>query len=135
MTTLLDTSVVIALTKPSDPFHSWAVKTLSSVKAVNPPAAICPITFAEAAPAYADAAQVALALDALGIERLDLSDEALFQAGQVFKAYRKRGGTKDGVLPDFIIGAVAATESLELVTSNGKDFIKNFAGLKIIQPP
>jgi predicted nucleic acid-binding protein len=135
MTTLLDTSVIIALTKPSDPFHAWAVATLSAVKAANPPAAICPITFAEASPAYADAAQVALALDAFGIERLDMSDEALFRAGQVFTAYRKRGGIRDGVLPDFIIGAVAVTESIELVTSNAKDFVKNFGGLKIIQPP
>jgi hypothetical protein len=135
MTTLLDTSVIIALTKPSDPFHAWAVAALSTVKVTNPPAAICPITFAEASPAYADAAQVALALDAFGIERLDMSDEALFQAGQVYAAYKKRGGTRDGVLPDFIIGAVAVTEDIELVTSNGKDFIRKFTGLKIIQPP
>jgi predicted nucleic acid-binding protein len=135
MTTLLDTSVVIALTKPSDPFHTWAVATLAAVKVSNPPAAICPVTFAEASPAYASSDLVATALEALGIERIDLSDEALFQAGQAFKAYKDRGGTKDGVLPDFIIGAVAVADDIELVTSNGKDFVKSFKSIKVILPP
>lgn len=135
MTTILDTCIVIALTKGSDPFHLWAVETLKDAKRNSPPAAICDISFAEASVAYQSAEDLSAVLDGLGIDRLPTSDGALYVAGQTFKAYRKRGGLKDGVLPDFIIGAVAQIEGISLVTANSKDFTKNFNGLMLIEPP
>jgi hypothetical protein len=37
---------------------------------------------------------------------------ALFLAGKVFQRYRARGGRREGVLPDFFIGAHAAVVGL-----------------------
>ena len=64
------------------------------------------------------------------------SDEALYLAGEVFSAYRrnKGSGKKDGVLPEFVIGAVAQVEDLALVTFNEKDFVTRFPHLEIVVP-
>jgi predicted nucleic acid-binding protein len=43
---------------------------------------------------------------------LPIPHAALFRAGKVFQAYRRRGGTRTGVLPDFFIGAHAEVSSL-----------------------
>lgn len=135
MTTLLDTNIVIALTKPTDLFHGWAVQQLNDAKRDNPPAAICDISFAEASIAYQNATELHAVLDGLGIDRIPTSDIALYLAGQTFVAYRRRGGQRDGVLPDFVIGAVAKIENIPLMTANTKDFTKNFEGLTLIEPP
>jgi predicted nucleic acid-binding protein len=135
MTTILDTNIVIALMKHTDHFHSWAVEQLKYAKRDNPPAAICDTSFAEASVAYDSAADLTAALIGLGIDRLPTSDDALYMAGQTFRLYRGRGGKRDGVLPDFIIGAVAKVENIPLMTANSKDFTKNFEGLILIEPP
>lgn len=137
MTTLLDTNVVIALTKPTDLFHAWAVAQLETAKTNDPPAAICDVSFAEASVAYKNADELRTVLAELGIDRIPTTDEALYVAGQTFFAYRKDKSqpTRDGVLPDFIIGAVAQVEAVPLMTANSKDFVKRYAGLTLIEPP
>lgn len=133
MTTLLDTNIVIALGKPSDAFHPWAVEQLETAKRESPPAVICDTSFAEASVSYGSAEELAVLLAEWGIDRLPTSDEALYLAGQAYKAYRTRGGKRDGALPDFIIGAVAQVEGVPLVTANPKDFTRFFT-LTLIEP-
>lgn len=92
--------------------------------------------FSEASAGMPSMAALQNALDELGIARMSASDEALYLAGQVYAAYKrnKGEGKKDGVLPDFLIGAVAQTERLALITFNGKDFVNRFPDLEVVAP-
>ena len=78
------------------------------------------------------------ALDAV-VTRLELTIEeiprpALFLAGKAFAQYRKRGGGKTQVLPDFFIGAQAAVQGWPLLTRDLSRFQTYFLGLTIIAP-
>jgi len=64
-----------------------------------------------------------------------ISREALFMAGKAFREYRRREGTKQGVLPDFYIGAHAAVRKIPILTRDVKRFRTNFPSVKLITPP
>jgi len=95
------------------------------------------VIFAEASVGMPSAAALRTALDELGIDRLPSDDDqALYHAGQTFKAYKVAmgQGKKDGVLPDFLIGALAQAHGLALVTFNEKDFVNRFPELEVVVP-
>jgi predicted nucleic acid-binding protein len=60
--------------------------------------------------------------------------EALFLAGKAFLTYRRQQGTKQGVLPDFYIGAQAAIDGLAILTRDPKRYRTYFPTVKLIAP-
>ena len=48
--------------------------------------------------------------------------------------YRRRGGRREVLIPDFLIGANAAHYSGRLLTTNPRDFLRNFPRLKVFTP-
>jgi predicted nucleic acid-binding protein len=59
---------------------------------------------------------------------------ALFLAAKAFAQYRRRGGSKNQVLPDFFIGAHAAVEGWQLLTRDASRFRTYFPRLQVISP-
>ena len=134
MTSLLDTNVVIALLDPDDRFHKWAVENLNVGKAQGP-AVISDVVYCEASIAMENQGEMDEAIARLGLDRIQCSDAALFQAGRAFKKYKQEHkGPKTGVLPDFMIGSVAESEGLPLLTTNPRDFSGYFPNLAIVSP-
>lgn len=52
----------------------------------------------------------------LGIEILDLTPPVALRAAAAFREYRRRGGPRSTILPDFLIGAHAAVLGATLMT-------------------
>jgi predicted nucleic acid-binding protein len=73
-------------------------------------------------------------LDNLKVKILDVSKPAAQLAAHAFRAYRQRGGTKTGVLPDFFIGAHAQTEGYKLLTRDAGRYKTYFPKIKLICP-
>jgi predicted nucleic acid-binding protein len=48
--------------------------------------------------------------------------------------YRRRGGRREVLIPDFLIGANAAHYAGSLLTTNPRDFLKSFPRLKVFTP-
>jgi predicted nucleic acid-binding protein len=48
--------------------------------------------------------------------------------------YRRRGGRREVLIPDFLIGANAVHYSGRLLTTNPRDFFRNFSRLKVFTP-
>lgn len=48
--------------------------------------------------------------------------------------YRRSGGRREVLIPDFLIGANAAHYSGQLLTTNPRDFLKYFPGLEVLTP-
>ncbi len=92
------------------------------------------IVFAEVAARFVSPGLLEKSLTALelSVERLTLQE--CHRAGQAFSEYRRRGGTRTAILPDFLIGAQAATRGWPLVTRDRKGFASYFPELKIIDP-
>lgn len=59
---------------------------------------------------------------------------ALFLASKAFVAYRRRGGTRTSVLPDFFIGAHAAILGAPLLTRDAARYRTYFPTLELIAP-
>ena len=131
----LDTSALIALMDESDPWHEAVLSEFQKYKSSGM-VFITEVVFAEASAGMSDAEELRTVIDTFGIDNLAATDEALFLAGQVYKDYRQsRGdGKKDGVLPDFMIGALAKQNELALITFNDRDFVKKFPGLEVRNP-
>jgi predicted nucleic acid-binding protein len=60
--------------------------------------------------------------------------EALFLAGKVFLDYRRRKGSKQGVLPDFYIGAHAAVCKCSILTRDVGRYRSYFPTVSLITP-
>ncbi len=131
----LDTSALIALLNDAEAAHTAVLREFQKYK-TSGMVFITEVVFAEASAGMSSAEELRLALDELGISDLAANDEGLFSAGQVFKDYRRSKGTgkKDGVLPDFMIGAVAEAKGVALITLNDRDFVNKFSGLSVINP-
>lgn len=65
---------------------------------------------------------------------VQLEAAALFLAGKVFTQYRKAGGSRAGVLPDFFIGAHAIVADLPLLTRDADRYRSYFPALTLILP-
>jgi predicted nucleic acid-binding protein len=77
---------------------------------------INPVIYAEVSLAYASVEDLDTGLASAGLEVVEIPRPALFLAAAAFRLYRRRGGTRTSVLPDFFIGAHAAVEGMTLIT-------------------
>ena len=102
--------------------------------ALRGPLLINDIIFAEFSIGFVRVEDCEAVLATLGVESLPLPRGALFLAGKTFLAYRRRGGTRSSVLPDFIIGAHAAHDGLALLTRDPRRYRRSFPGLALLAP-
>ncbi len=80
----------------------------------------------------ADAAMEGFA--SLGIRYLPTNEKAAVRAGHMQRRFRDRGGQRERVVADFLIGAHALLQCDALVTRDGGFFRDYFKGLKVIEP-
>ena len=73
-------------------------------------------------------------LNMMQLVLLELPRPALFLAGKAFAQYRRRGGNKHPVLPDFFIGAHAAVLGCGLLTREANRYTTYFPTLRVLSP-
>jgi predicted nucleic acid-binding protein len=73
-------------------------------------------------------------LGSLGIRYLATSEQAAVRAGHMQRRFRDRGGRRERVVADFLIGAHALLQCDGLITRDASFFRDYFKGLKIIVP-
>ena len=130
---LVDTNVLLDIDTADAVWMPWSLRQLRSARARGGLATNM-VVYAELAGHPGEPAHVDTFLDTLGIELMDLSRAAAHQAGLAFRQYRKQGGTKTGVLPDFFIGAHAQAEGHKLLTRDAGRYKTCFPGIKLICP-
>ena len=77
------------------------------------------------------------AMDALaefGIRYVPISENAAVRAGHMQRRFRDRGGRRQRVVADFLIGAHALLQCQGLITRDAGFFRDYFKGLKVIVP-
>lgn len=131
--TLVDTNVLLDLVTDDPNWADWSIAQLEAAS-FNGPLLINDAVYAELAVRYARIEDLDAFLDAAGLEMAPMPRAALFLAGKVFTQYRRSGGQKTGVLPDFFIGAHAAIGRLPLLTRDVGRYRTYFSSLKLITP-
>jgi hypothetical protein len=92
----------------------------------------CPIIYSEVSIGFKRIEELEDAFSWCGFQLLQIPKEAIFLAGKVYLKYRKRKGTKLSPLTDFIIGAHAAVDKLELQTRDTSRYKSYFPTVKLI---
>lgn len=133
MTTALDSSVLWAIIR-EEPGHEHWLQVLMQA-ASEGPLLIGPIAFAELAPSTADEAELLALLARLAIGYDPIAPAAAHLAGLTFKRYRKAGGPRQHLVPDFLIAAHAQTQAHRLAAIDRGYLRKWFPKLQLLTPP
>ena len=70
----------------------------------------------------------------LGLRYLPTTEQAAVRAGHMQRRFRDRGGRRERVVADFLIGAHALLQCSGLITRDDGFFRDYFKGLKVIVP-
>lgn len=130
---LVDTNVLLDLLTDDQEWCAWSEERLLALIETHE-LAINPVIYAELAPAYRTAGNLDRALRDWPLQRLPLPYAAGFLAGHAFVKYRREGGQREALLPDFYIGAHAQLEELTLLTRDAARYRTYFPKVKIIAP-
>ena len=95
---------------------------------------VCEIVLAEIARFFVSVDELRGIMSSLAIGSEPLGDVVCHMAGEVFQRYRKRGGTRDRMLADFLIGAHAQVKCARLLTRDRGFYRDYFPELVILDP-
>lgn len=109
MRTALDSSVLILLLRKQAGWERW--RDLLQAASQEGTLLICPITFAEYAIAYPAVDAALEDIGRLHISYDAISPQAAHLAGRIFLSYRREGGPRQHLIPDFLIAAHAAVQA------------------------
>ncbi|AZO31467.1 type II toxin-antitoxin system VapC family toxin [Mesorhizobium sp. M1B.F.Ca.ET.045.04.1.1] len=131
--TLVDTNVLLDLVTDDPKWADWSLYQLEAAS-LDGPLLINDAVYAELAVRYERIEHLEAFVDGAGLEMTSMPRAALFLAGKVFTHYRRAGGSRTGVLPDFFIGAHAAVAQLPLLTRDVRRYRTYFPSLRLIAP-
>jgi predicted nucleic acid-binding protein len=130
---LVDTNILLDVITTDAIWYEWSVEQLDRERRSGA-LVINDLVFAEVATRYRDASEVSQLLNDMGLVHVAMSREALFLAVSAFGRYRKAGGTRTGVLPDFFIGAHAVAAGIPLLTRDRRRYETYFPTATLIAP-
>lgn len=131
--TLVDTNVLLDLVTDDPDWAEWSVAKLEEA-ALKGALCINDVVYSELSVRYDRIEDLEAMLEDSEIGIAPPPRAALFLAGKVFAQYRKSGGSRTGVLPDFFIGAHAAVSGVPLLTRDGRRYRSYFPTLELIAP-
>jgi predicted nucleic acid-binding protein len=130
---LVDANVLLDILTVDPAWYAWSAGSLAQL-AEESTLAVNPIIYGEVSIRFRRIEDLEDALSATRLRRLPIPFEAAFLAGKAFHAYRRAGGTRTSVLPDFFIGAHAAVARLRLLTRDARRYRTYFPSLDLIAP-
>lgn len=133
MATMVDTNVLVDIAVRDPAWLGWSRRKISEA-AAHGALVINQIIFSEFSVRYDKVEAVDVLLPPEEFLRESLPWLSSFAAGRAFGAYRRNGGTKERVLPDFLIGAHAYLRGYSLLTRDPNGYRAYFPDLDIISP-
>lgn len=131
--TLVDAFVLLDVTTADPVWGEWSREAL--VDALDRGAVVLsPIVYAELSARWDRIEDLDAALPAEVFRREPLPWAAAFLAGRAHLAYRRRGGTRERTLPDFLVGAHAAVGGHRLLTRDAARYRTAFPRLEVVAP-
>ena len=130
---LVDTNVLVDVLQNDPQWADWSIAQLRAQAQLNA-LAINPVIYAELSLSFSTFEALDRVVATMELALHEVPRPALFLAGKAYLQYRRRGGAKAQVLPDFFIGAHAAVEGWPLLTRDASRFRTYFPRLEVIAP-
>ena len=132
METFVDSSVLLDVFTEDRRWLAWSERELTRA-AGRGAIVLNAVVLAEIAPRFSRVEALRAALPSMAkVEEIPL--DASFLAGHAHARYRRAGGSRAAVLPDFLIGAHAAVTDRPLLTRDPRRVATYMPGAKLIAP-
>jgi predicted nucleic acid-binding protein len=131
--TLVDSNVLIDIFGRNQQWWHWSLARAEEA-AREGPLLINDVVYAETSIRFRSIEDFDATLLEAGVTVVRMPRTALFLAGKAFARYRKAGGSRTGVLPDFFNGAHAQVERLPLLTRDVRRYRHYFPEVALITP-
>ena len=130
---LVDTCVLVDVLQNDPQWADWSIAQLRAQATLHA-LAINPVVYAEISLSFSTLEALDEVVVTLGLEVCEIPRPALFLAAKAYAQYRRRGGSRQQVLPDFFIGAHAAVQGWPLLTRDARRFRTYFPTLDVVAP-
>ena len=130
---LVDTNVLVDVLQNEPQWADWSIAQLRAQAKLHA-LAINPVIYAEMSLSFSTLEALDDVVLTMALELREIPRPALFLAARAYVLYRRRGGSKGHVLPDFFIGAHAAVEGWPLLTRDASRFKTYFPTLDVVAP-
>lgn len=130
---LVDTNVLVDVLQNDPQWADWSIAQMRAQSSLHA-LVINPIIYAEISLSFSTLEALDDVVGTLALELREIPRPALFLAAKAYAQYRRRGGSKLQVLPDFFIGAHAAVEGWPLLTRDARRFRTYFPTLDVLAP-
>ncbi|RIK09894.1 MAG: VapC toxin family PIN domain ribonuclease [Acidobacteria bacterium] len=94
----------------------------------------CDVVWAEVGAAFESPSDTRFAMDRISVQFNAIGQEAALAAGKAWREYRRRGGPRDRVIADFLIGGHASVGGFRLLTRDRGFYERYFDDLEVIDP-
>ena len=132
--TLVDSNVLLDVLTEDDKWLGWSAAHLEAA-VESGPVVINQVIYGEVAHRFTTLEELDATLSPLRFVRGNLPWPAAFAAAASYRAYRRRGGRRAAILPDFFVGAHAAVLGLRLLTRDAARYRTYFPTVDLIAPP
>lgn len=133
MITAVDTNVLLDVLA-GDAAHGELSAAALETAAAAGSLVICEVVYAELSVAFRTQQECDEFLHQNQIRVEPLGRAASFLASRAWREYRRRGGKRSRILPDFLIGAHAATRASQLLTRDRGFYGELFPALRVVEP-
>jgi len=133
MRTAVDSSVVILLQRRQAGWEAW--REVLSHAATEGPLLISPVVFAECSAGFASAEIALREFESIAVHYDPMAPQSAYLAGQIFLRYRREGGPRQHLIPDFLIAAHATVQAERLAAIDRGYLRRYFPDLSLLAPP
>lgn len=130
---LVDTNVLVDVLQNDPQWADWSIAQMRAQARLHA-LVINPVIYAEISLSCSTIEALDDVVRTLALELREIPRPALFLAAKAYVLYRRRGGRKGQVLPDFFIGAHAAVEGWPLLTRDTGRLRTYFPTLEVLTP-
>lgn len=132
MNTAVDSSVLLAILNKEEGWERW--NSALRLALSDGQLLVCPVVFAEVSVGFPSQDACLHALRLLGMEYSGFSAQTAWLAGRTFLEYRRQGGPRTHLIPDFLIAAHASVEAGRLAAVDRGYIRRYFDDLELLQP-
>ncbi|MFI5003726.1 MAG: type II toxin-antitoxin system VapC family toxin [Solirubrobacterales bacterium] len=128
----IDSSVLLDVFTEDPRWLGWSQAQLT-LAAQRGAIVVNAVVLAEIAPRFSRIEALRSALPSMAVVEA-IPAAAAFLAGHAHANYRRVGGTREAILPDFLIGAHAAVTARPLLTRDPRRVATHIPGTRLIAP-
>jgi predicted nucleic acid-binding protein len=132
MPVLVDSNVLIDVITQDPNWSEWSLNLLETYGPEG--LLINPSVYAELCADCDSTSEVDSYLRGLGLSYTETPRSGLFLAAKAYRRYRKAGGARRSILPDFYIGGHAEASDFKLISRDKGRFTTYFPKVELICP-